>query len=160
MITKDFNVDLIVLHPDYNTPKWISNDIALVRLAEDADLSVYTPACLPDTDQDFTGQLATLAGWGITEDGGPANILQELEDLEIWSDNQCSRETCWGDSISSDMLCAGWEGGENACNGDSGGPLTVAQEDGAFTLAGVVSWGSQPCALIGKPAVYAEVSSK
>jgi len=160
LVTKDFNVDQIVLHPDYNSPKSISNDIALVRLAEDADLSVYTPACLPDTDEDFSGQLATLAGWGITEDGGAANILQELEGLEILSDNQCSNPVIWGSKISSDMMCAGYEGGENACNGDSGGPLTVTRQDGAFTLAGVVSWGSKPCALIGRPAVYAEVSSK
>ena len=159
LITKDFNVEKIVLHPDYNTPSWLSNDIALLKLAEDVDLSVYSPACLPDTDEDFTGQLATLAGWGRTEDGGFSNILQELEGLEILSDDQC-REIRDSSLISSDMVCAGGEQGENACNGDSGGPLTVVQQDGSFTLAGVVSWGNVPCAQNGEPAVYAEVSSK
>ena len=33
------------------SPQQFSNDIALVRLAEEADISVYTPACLPDTNQ-------------------------------------------------------------------------------------------------------------
>ena len=33
------------------SPQTHSNDIALVRLAEEADISVYTPACLPDTNQ-------------------------------------------------------------------------------------------------------------
>ena len=69
MITKDFNVDLIVNAPDYQTPSGMSNDIALVRLAEDADLSVYTPACLPAADQDYTGQNSTVAGWGARYDG-------------------------------------------------------------------------------------------
>ena len=51
LITKDFKVDLIVLHPDYHSPSRFSNDIALVRLAEEADLTLYTPACLPHTNQ-------------------------------------------------------------------------------------------------------------
>ena len=77
LITRDFNVDLIVVAPDYQTPAGMSNDIALVRLAEDADLSVYTPACLPDIDRDFTGQPSTVAGWGATLEGGAtAHILQ------------------------------------------------------------------------------------
>ena len=53
---KDFNVALIVLAPRYNQPSSHSNDIALVKLAEAADLTVYTPACLPTTNQ---GQRAT-----------------------------------------------------------------------------------------------------
>ena len=157
LITKNFNVERIVLHPDYRTPSVYSNDIALVRLAEDVDLSLYTPACLPHSDQDYTGQLATLAGWGRTEDGGAANILQELEGLELLSDDQC-RES-YGSLISPDMLCAGVLG-RNACNGDSGGPLVVGQQDGIFTLAGVVSWGGSNCAQTSNPTVYAEVSSK
>ena len=51
LMTKDFNVDLIVVHPDYNSPRGFSNDIALVRLAEPADLTLYTPACLPASHQ-------------------------------------------------------------------------------------------------------------
>lgn len=53
---KDFNVALIVLAPRYNQPSSHSNDIALVKLAEAADLTVYTPACLPTTNQ---GLIAT-----------------------------------------------------------------------------------------------------
>ena len=49
-ITKEFNVDLIVVHPHFNMPvyykqkllKQSTNDIAMVKLAEDVDLSVYT----------------------------------------------------------------------------------------------------------------------
>ena len=61
MITKDFDVDLIVNYPGYDLIR-ANNDISLVRLAETADLTIYTPICLPETNQDFTGQLATLTG--------------------------------------------------------------------------------------------------
>ena len=54
-ITRSFNVDLIVLHPK-------PYDLALVRLSEPADISIYTPVCLPRHHQDFTGQEATLTG--------------------------------------------------------------------------------------------------
>ena len=33
------------------SPQQFSNDIALVRLAEEADISVFTPACLPNINQ-------------------------------------------------------------------------------------------------------------
>ena len=40
--------------------------------------------------------------------------------------------------------------------GDSGGPL-VCQKDGAWTLVGIVSWGSGTCST-SVPAVYARVT--
>ena len=41
--------------------------------------------------------------------------------------------------------------------GDSGGPL-VCQKDGAWTLVGIVSWGSGTCST-STPAVYARVTA-
>ena len=61
LITKNFDVELIEIHPNY-TNQLLTNDIALLRLAEPADISIYTPVCLPIQDQDFTGQLATVVG--------------------------------------------------------------------------------------------------
>ncbi|CAF89120.1 unnamed protein product, partial [Tetraodon nigroviridis] len=40
--------------------------------------------------------------------------------------------------------------------GDSGGPL-VCEKDGAWTLVGIVSWGSSSCSTT-IPAVYARVT--
>lgn len=40
--------------------------------------------------------------------------------------------------------------------GDSGGPL-VCQKDGAWTLVGIVSWGSSSCST-SMPGVYARVT--
>jgi len=160
MITKDFDIDLIVNAPNYNIPYFASNDIALIRLTSNADTSIYTPICLPTHLQDFTGQTSTVAGWGRTTEGGTsANILQELEGLPIIPDSQCkSNFATVGMEVSPDMVCAGGEEGKDSCGGDSGGPLMVhVGNSSRFTLAGVVSWGAG-CARKDFPGVYAEVS--
>ena len=57
------------------------------------------------------------------------------------------------------VVCAGVEGGKNACFGDSGGPLVIPiHESGNFPYyqIGVVSWGV-PIAMPGMPTVYTSV---
>ena len=162
---KEFQVDLIVRAPDYNNPSKFSNDIALLRLTEEADLTVYTPLCLPAHNQTFTGRQSIVTGWGATSDVDPSSdTLQELEGLPVLSDSECrnaieSVQGHSGSDISSDMLCAGGELGSDACRGDSGGPLMV-EENSRYTLIGVVSWGLGECGQTSLPGVYAEVSSK
>jgi len=165
LLTKDFGVNFILKHPQYNIPKPSSNDIALVRLTgEGADISIYTPACLPASGQDFTGQSSLLTGWGATTEGGSvAETLQVLDGLSIVSDASCQESLAtipgYADSVTSDMLCAGGEAGKDGCQGDSGGPLVVENnETEQDTLVGVVSWGIG-CARPGLPGLYAEVSN-
>lgn len=60
--------------------------------------------------------------------------------------------------ITERMICAGYDmGGQNVCNGDSGGPLTVKLDEKVL-LVGIVSWG-RACAAPGYPAVYSRVSA-
>ena len=51
-----------IVHESYTTPKLESNDIALLKLAEDVDLNTYTPACLPTSGADYTGQNGRVYG--------------------------------------------------------------------------------------------------
>ena len=51
--------------------------------------------------------------------------------------------------------------GEDSCGGDSGGPLMLEQKNRGgknFTLVGLVSWGSNVCAVKNLPGIYADVS--
>ena len=38
------------------------HDIALLKLSEDVDFEIYTPACLPSDGADYTGQTGSVYG--------------------------------------------------------------------------------------------------
>jgi len=110
-----------------------------------------------------------VIGWGQTEGGTLADKLFEVE-VPIVSDSVCATamnpvaaaEGRPDITITPDMLCAGGEEGKDACYGDGGGPLTVADSTGAHTLVGAVSWGipsntTSGCAKEGLYGVYADV---
>merc|ERR1712032_1493212 len=150
-------VSEIILHPDYN---WDSsaNDIALVKLESDVDLKTYSPACLPEQGQDFTGRRGWVYGWGVTDYGDTAEDFPEklLEvEVPIVSDEVCQEALLGLATILPGMLCAGGVADEDACGGDSGGPFTV-EVGGKHTLAGAVSFGAG-CGREGLYGVYAEV---
>ena len=62
---KNINVKESVIHPSWNygrnTQDW-RNDIAILKLAEEVDLSKYTPACLPRPGENFVGKTALAMG--------------------------------------------------------------------------------------------------
>ena len=53
--------------------------------------STIGAVCLPASTQSlYTGQVATVTGWGLTSSGGsPASTLQEAE-VEVISNQECS----------------------------------------------------------------------
>ena len=50
-----------IIHEDYDKP-WLNNDIALLKLVEEVDVKLYTPACLPSVGADYTGRKAQVYG--------------------------------------------------------------------------------------------------
>ncbi|NXH21737.1 OVCH2 protein, partial [Bucco capensis] len=136
----------VIKHPNFD-PRWPMNyDIALLKLdgAFNFSSSVW-PACLPEPGERFAaGSICTACGWGrLNENGALPQVLHEVN-LPILNSKDCSRalstlkKPIQGDTI----LCAGFpDGGQDACQGDSGGPLLCQRRHGAWTLAGVISWG-------------------
>jgi len=150
--SKLFKVLQVINHPGYKDSGF-ENDISLLRI-ENVDLRVYTPACLPTLNQDFTGQTAWAYGWGTTSYGGSlSDVLLEIE-LKVVTKTEC-KAAMGESSIIDGMVCAGATS-KDTCQGDSGGPLTAGNADGHHTLVGATSFGDK-CALPNKFGVYADV---
>jgi len=148
-------VSRMVIHAEYDD-MMISNDIALMWLAEPLELNENVqPIAVPAPGHTATGP-AVVSGWGaLVENGGGAAVLQKVT-VPIITDAEC-REAYGDGEVYDSMICAGIpEGGKDSCQGDSGGPLT-AMDLGTRYLAGIVSWG-YGCARPGFPGVYTEVS--
>ena len=150
-------------HPKFGT-KGISYDIAILVLSKPVDLQKYPnikPACLPfctrSSDPDFAGKTAIISGWGRSGWGKPTSShLNEVE-VEVFKKTNCGEFT---NKITPDMVCAGeLSGGKSGCNGDSGGPLVIedADNNGYYSLLGVVSWGNRDCGKANSPTVFADV---
>ena len=94
--TEDTDVDRrdvmkIRSHPRYNHNN-ADYDFAILFLSSPLTFSsTIAPVCLPASTQSlYTGQVATVTGWGLTSSGGsPASTLQEAE-VEVISNQECS----------------------------------------------------------------------
>jgi hypothetical protein len=134
-----------------------ADDAALLTLAAPLTITgaeakalplVVAGAALPAT--------ATVSGYGVSgyeADTTPKPIDGSLRSasLQVQPDVACAAYGSDYDPRS--MFCAGGSG-VDSCSGDSGGPLAAA---GA--LAGIVSWGPDPCGQAGMPGVYTKVAA-
>ncbi|XP_063908412.1 venom protease-like [Zophobas morio] len=131
------------------------HDIALLRLQHEVTYSDFVkPICLPTTVGElyhsFIGEKSIVAGWGLTEKDDYSDFLLKVE-VPIVNLTVCSYGSDEG------VLCAGGAVGIGSCLGDSGGPLMVSRRGGWYVV-GIVSGGSDPCALAYEPGTYTRVS--
>merc|ERR1719430_2539200 len=159
---KTIAVERVIKRADYDTNS-VNNDIALLRLAQDVDLtSTIVPACLPSTSsQQYTGWQAVVSGWGTTSSGGATSDALKETSQTILANTaaECVQGAGGPGStavVPGTKLCA-YKEGTDSCQGDSGGPLVV-MENGRWTVVGVVSYGFG-CATPGFAGVYARVTN-
>uniref|UniRef100_T1IUY0 Peptidase S1 domain-containing protein n=1 Tax=Strigamia maritima TaxID=126957 RepID=T1IUY0_STRMM len=154
----------VIIHPNFDYPS-LRNDVALVRFRKPITFQEHVlPICLPRPNEDFTSQTAFATGWGrMYEDGPTSNILLKTK-VPILNKKQCEK-MLWQNSavkrrVSDVFLCAGRpEGGVDACEGDSGGPLAVKRNDDRWVLAGITSSGRGPgCGKPNKPGFYTRIT--
>uniref|UniRef100_A0A452UFJ7 Chymotrypsinogen B-like n=1 Tax=Ursus maritimus TaxID=29073 RepID=A0A452UFJ7_URSMA len=155
----DEAVQVLRIEEVFEHPLWDraadTNDIALLKLATPALLSTtVSPVCLPSGNASFpAGSICATTGWGRTQYNCECPCRLQQAALPLLSNAECKQ--FWGSKITDVMVCAG-ANGVSSCMGDSGGPL-VCQKDGAWTLVGIVSWGSSQCNPF-SPGVYARIT--
>ncbi|RVE42309.1 hypothetical protein evm_013049 [Chilo suppressalis] len=147
-------------HPSYGENE-NDGDITVVRLAEPLLLSAtiqQSPLMAPGFVLP-AGFSVTYAGWGKTTLESP----DFSDDLVAVDTIVVDRELCRlryaaldsSPPVTENMMCAGnfGAGGQDACNGDGGGPLYFNN-----ILTGVISWGNG-CGQANYPGVSTQVSS-
>ena len=105
------------------------------------------------------GDVAYTYGWGWTAmTGGKAPEQLRGAKLQLRSDAQCNLITKFRDHRTNSVVCAAGSEGQQACFGDSGGPLiTYADSGNVPTVIGVVSAGVK-CGTTGVPSRYVRVT--
>jgi secreted trypsin-like serine protease len=145
----------VILHPRFTeiAPIGLDYDFALIRVAQAFSgrlIEIVTPA---QNNSIGVGTPLQVSGWGRTLAGGVGTTRLQKLTVPVVSRNDCNDANSYNGIITSRMLCAGYQAGDrDSCNGDSGGPITVAVGN-TRRLVGVVSFGDS-CALRDKYGVY------
>ncbi|XP_069856967.1 kallikrein-10 [Dipodomys merriami] len=147
-----------VVHPKYRRgpapvlPRRTDDyDLMLLKLGRPADLGPRVQTLRLPLSCARPGDTCHVAGWGTTASRRVKyNRGLSCSRVTILSSKEC--EVFYPGVISSNMICAGLDRGQDPCQSDSGGPLVCGE-----TLQGVLSWGMYPCGSAQHPAVYTRV---
>lgn len=147
----------VVAHPQFDAAT-LDNDIAVLQTANVMAYGTNVRSvCLPAAGSEpATGELATLTGWGATDDSGAMAAKLMAVDVPIVDRAKLGAQYGAGE-ITDNMIGAGVdEGGKGGAKGDEGGPLVVRSAKGVATLVGLYSW-SKGAALPGHASVFTRV---
>lgn len=134
------------VHPGWSTRvatdgRWsanhadMSNDLALLRLAEAVDVE---PAILIEPPAALSQEPLFAGGWGVTPDG-PTELLHRWS-VEVAPDAVCTEGDTAGSFDPDSMLCTDETDGSGTCLGDSGGPLGGLGRDDRYYVFAVTSF--------------------
>ncbi|XP_078467669.1 chymotrypsin-like elastase family member 2A [Lampetra planeri] len=157
------DVSTILVHSGWNGNNVAGgNDIALIRLAQPVTPSdKIQPSCLPPAGlllpHDYP---CYITGWGRVVTGGDLPDALQQANLPVVDYETCSKPEWWWFNIRETMVCAGGDGYDSGCNGDSGGPLNCMNAEGQWEVHGITSFVSGfGCNYISKPTVFTRVSA-
>lgn len=106
-----FQIDQVKIHPNYNPSDSYVNDIAVIKLKNPLVFSnaiqpVQLPA--PFFEVPESNPEVTLLGWGVTDDGAVASILQKV-DYYVVPNDECNQIHTY--TIHPGHICAAYPGG-------------------------------------------------
>ena len=87
-------ISAITDHPNYDASNNYAYDVSILTLASPISFSsVVAPVCLPSSvSPQYTGQLATVTGWGTTSSGGSQPPRLREVDVTVVSNQQCNND--------------------------------------------------------------------
>ena len=147
------------IHPRYNGGGYDAGVLKLRRPVK--GIKPIKLATAKQNNLETPGRKLTVAGWGLTgfKSTQPTTRLRQAR-VPVVSDRRAERSY---DAVVQPpgyvpplMIAAGNSSKENACVGDSGGPLL---DSGSRTLVGIVSRGYYKCGTARYPGVYTEVNN-
>lgn len=157
-----------VIHHEYDNENFFS-DIAIVKLKTASSFTPITLMSEVDSAALADQSIVRIMGWGLTEDGNPDSGSTELQQADVYYQEDATCDDVYGDRGLNDYwnrsLCAGVsrsnifnddETMRDSCQGDSGGPLIHQNALDEWELLGLVSWGAG-CGTVGAYGAYAEV---
>ncbi|MBX7495264.1 trypsin-like serine protease [Qipengyuania sp. 6B39] len=154
-------------HPAFNSRNY-AFDIALVRYdyrkgSQPGETNSIRTIPLDDRSiaqrKIESGMDVYTYGWGWTKvDGYETSDKLLSMKMQLRSLSQCTQITAFRGERENAVLCAGGTRGEQACDGDSGGPLIYYEDaDKVPKVIGVVSAGKK-CGTLGEPSRYTRVA--
>jgi secreted trypsin-like serine protease len=146
------------IHPRYNGNGYDAGVLKLRRSVK--GIKPIKLATAKQNDLETPGRKLTVAGWGLTAFNGTyPNHLRQAQ-VPVVSDRRAksSYDAVIGPKgyVPPLMIAAGNSSKENACVGDSGGPLF---DSGSRTQVGIVSGGRYKCGTARYPGKYTEVNN-
>lgn len=136
-------VEEIIKHPDYEFDKILKQDIALIMIKGNLQLSMsIRPICLFDYQTpiaNYVNQSVTILGFGSSEVSKAPNRFLNFGQMSIISRQQCiESKLVFGLLPEDSAFCAKAFESMIACPGDSGGALIMIL-NGKYYLRGVSS---------------------
>ncbi len=144
------SVQSVSIAPGYRFGQVSPNDIALLRVSGQPNA---TRSVMANSNTDAAnGEAVLISGFGRTESGAGSDVLLSAQ-TRVISTSQCRQ---WFPSVDNSQICILDNIGtrQNACNGDSGGPLFRSNA----TQVGLTSFGRTGCPT-SAPAVYTRISA-
>lgn len=142
-------VKSVAVSPEYLLTD--GNDVSILKLSGTSTKAPTKVAGAGERSLWNAGVAGTIAGFGVTSEGGDAPDTLQKAQVPITTDAYCG--SAYDNFDARSMVCAGYpEGGVDTCQGDSGGPMFSGGR-----VVGATSFG-EGCARPGKPGVYARVA--
>lgn len=156
----DVPIKAIHIHPDFEVDPILTADIALLELEENVPVNGnIRPICLLSSFNSTTILEGEVSGWGLIDRTNTSDRMQflkvDIEDPEV-CEQEYRAKLPWF-RLEDSQICARGELGTDSCKGDSGGPLMYIDENSAYNLIGITSFGTTKCDS-SVPGIYTKVT--